>query len=1177
MKKKVIKFTLIQASVFTFLIFLSKSIYAQTPVDLRDFIAGPDFVPHSLSSGEQISFSSEGDCHAIGQAARQYKNANYEQFCIGANGVYRQEDTSWAISIGNRLQNAHCKGTLDKAVYTSDPGCTTYTPGSQVTTDGAWWAPAGIGSMTTGQSYSYITHNPWQIVTINNNILQSGGGKIYCEIEESPYSDRYKSPNTCGSTISVSLTYYDAGEYEFCTGLKNNEPVIAMGATSGPGSDEKIIYMRGWGIVGFESPFMTVGLMGTDNYGNTADPSGCTAPGAFGPGASGVQCEDEFFPEFHSLRPYPACPLPPDIMDTSFLLCGNDLITQETLEIRYGEDLPDGISLIDCTEDGQNIICNYEITNRNIPIRVGLSEADLPIMGLTEDPFSTEGDEPWPHQRIPDSVTPAQRMNEYVSWYLNGTIARAEDPLLAVTNDYPEKSDNISDPKFEKIFRDTRLLINFSGPLRKLLPWRIQVREREKQIFEASGFGGPDVAGNIRHNQIVGCTYGLSIPNFWDIFNIDEIGGIPGPCYEPKKENDFIIPDLFQRQIHRLSDWLEGGVNEELDKWNRLPPYDEDIGTKYENFQEYWKEYRRWRGQSCTPSLDLGDIPLDQIPGIGSILGSLLDIVPNLYLCYDNPLKFNYWSNLFSYIPFSSTEDRTGYAEGHLDTALTQQPPSDANITDINFTPNPGTILPDDGKMRFLYFPHMQESAELGYLLQQTFLTKGEGGFSNINEQGYYNTERCEYLDTRKNPGDDLYGGDFGQEGLPWIQPENDERTIDGNITYSGTFQCSFYLAEPVCDGIGYPGQVHCNLDECQPYLCTELGSWQPVGEEGNFPCNGTAGACTSSSTFSPPNPGLCTINIKTATSIYVGTPKAEEVWDRLVNGNQSVFRRIYPKVGAEAPVEEIEDIPAEANASYSSEDGNVQVFAGNPAAARPGSSAKIFFPHIGSIYDYFLKGIQKALRPKDIQTTQSGPSSTPPPPQNTDCPINCNQNVPDSEIPTAYLGTFKQNIIRLADAWYAGAGRHFAKECYNDVVKRSLNAGYNPAFVLTIWLAESAASNYNQACTTQDFGINRPEIAADFNEQIRWFFNLTNIWNTTYPECIDCNISTGKCTNGYTYMENWTHLFKSGDTRNAAGECIPDPPSQSRLADYQNIWDWVAPACPFPQTPFHNTCPNIN
>jgi hypothetical protein len=96
---------------------------------------------------------------------------------------------------------------------------------------------------------------------------------------------------------------------------------------------------------------------------------------------------------------------------------------------------------------------------------------------------------------------------------------------------------------------------------------------------------------------------------------------------------------------------------------------------------------------------------------------------------------------------------------------------------------------------------------------------------------------------------------------------------------------------------------------------------------------------------------------------VLTKTPKADSVWSRLVAGPASVFKRFFPKLGEKGPVIAALDIPGATNVTYS---GEGLVRAANPGQ-RSGESAELYFPHIGGIHEYFLKGIQTALRPKGM------------------------------------------------------------------------------------------------------------------------------------------------------------------------------------------------------------------
>ncbi|NMD01474.1 MAG: hypothetical protein GYA62_17370, partial [Bacteroidales bacterium] len=123
--------------------------------------------------------------------------------------------------------------------------------------------------------------------------------------------------------------------------------------------------------------------------------------------------------------------------------------------------------------------------------------------------------------------------------------------------------------------------------------------------------------------------------------------------------------------------------------------------------------------------------------------------------------------------------------------------------------------------------------------------------------------------------------------------------------------------------------------------------------------------------------PADITITIKTSTL----TPSANEIFSTTVADSTSTFRRIFPKVEEGAPVTCIADMPTVTDVVYDPKIGK------NPGTQRPNGGSVSFnvknipedstsltpqltFPHLGSVYEYFLKGIQSALRPKGYGTS---------------------------------------------------------------------------------------------------------------------------------------------------------------------------------------------------------------
>lgn len=527
-----------------------------------------------------------------------------------------------------------------------------------------------------------------------------------------------------------------------------------------------------------------------------------------------------FADEFHSLRPYQANPCDEEVPETAALFCGNSLVISDTVSVTQTTP-PESDE--DCVPIGNDRYrCTYTIEDNKRTIAIDLSSAELPIMGNTELVINSQ------EQPDPEELDNAEKVNEYVSWYLNGIINRAEYPFL--------------DPTDEE---DISKIVDFSGPLKKLLPWEEQARQRIKTIERAVGKDinkDGQTEDQDRHDQIFACTFGIPIKLF-GIWEVARAVQIPVPCYD-KGFLSFFADFFDLKDEKRLSEWK-----------NHLPPLAED----YEDFQDYWVEYKRWRGESCAVA---------EVPRFIPVVGG-----KKFIYCFDNPAKSNYWANLFPYIPFSSTEDRVGLVE--LDSFGVQPVSEGVTITNVSI---------EDWNPAELYFAHMQEASELAEILQQTFVPKdGEtaGGTTGVSPGG-----ACDLVNVRTNEGDDLFAGEIG-----------------GTLSYDAEFSC-------------------------------------------DFDRSATESVCTKEAI----------VNL----SVLTKTPKADDVWERTVAGPSAIFKRIFPKVGPGGAILGILDIPAATKVTYTGAD-----FAGNPGNQRSGEGAELYFPHIGGVSEYFLKGIQTILRPK--------------------------------------------------------------------------------------------------------------------------------------------------------------------------------------------------------------------
>lgn len=736
-----------------------------------------------------------------------------------------------------------------------------------------------------------------------------------------------------------------------------------------------------------------------------------------------VPCNGVTDPEFHSLRPYPASPCDDDPI--GLLMCSNSLIAKEVFEVTRDD-------AVSCNEfpDG-SALCTF-IINSSVNIDIGLTDGELPIMGNTED--------------VPNAIRDtgfdfAQRVNEYVSWYLNGTIKRAEEDYLSILTVGSEDLFN---------------LINFAGPIRKLYPRiGIQGAVSSGQAMLRKTERNEGIAGDIRHNQIVACIAS---------------GGTPSACYRTPSNPV------------RMSDMV-----------------------------------------STTP---------------------------------DQPT--------YPYIPYSSTEDRVGEGETEPLIEIAQPQPRGVVISNLLWEPA-------NEKSR-LYFAHMQESRELGEILQRNFIPMDQvgtlitGGIAPAlgggdtffvalppDEVGRPGTpdgsveppdigEHCEIIETRTNPGDKLYGD---------LQRNPEEEPISGVTSYTATFECLF--SPPEIDIEGYNG---CVSGGGNPDECTEENT---TDEE------------------------ICQRESLIAMTVDTTTPWADDVWERLVAGGMSFTRRIFPFVGPGSTfIEQFKDIPAESKANYTSSNAGApsgppydqgipstdvlesnDTFAGDFRENRPGSSAKLFFPHIGSVLEYSLYGVQDALRPLGARFfVEEGDEEI------GICGITCDL---DSPTPPAPYASLKPVFVDLATRQTAGQGKNLAEECYNYVVNESLARGVNPSFTLAMWLHESAASNYGPSCIVRDFGITGSGTpATDVAAQLEAFLDIAvqgvQGYAGTYGACYSQETPTPPQEGLDAYPSNqndfiaWMYVFQSG--LGPAGDC--STLSDNYYRDVLTMFWWLAPQCTF-------------
>jgi hypothetical protein len=565
------------------------------------------------------------------------------------------------------------------------------------------------------------------------------------------------------------------------------------------------------------------------------------------------KCDEKDDPEFHSLRPYQMKPCG-DAVKAKY--CSNDLIFTEDFQVKGWGDCVERYS----APGEYDFPCSPMFPVYAHDLYVQLDDSHLPIMGNTEDNFDD-----------------AQKVNEYASWYLNGVIDKVEN--TSPTDDQ---------------------IVNFSGPVRKLLPYMIQDSQRMKIIKSATETTtyfddsvGADVTSAENHDQIVVDHERLS----------DWKGDLSFIRSAINTVGSAIMPYIQNTTVGSAISYVTGGE----EAWNkRTPPLPWDDGTDttgknpvpFKSQILYQKAYNEWLGKTCAILPIVGLQCLDiKIP---TLLGSV-DVITNKY------------ASLWHFVPLSNNSDKKG-AEFIIGDVPLYIP---ANGTAIGPVSNGKILVPP------LYFSHMQEVKDLSETLNSSYMPKDVK-----NEPLPTTTEEnnCSVAVVRTNKGDDLFPGDPNELLIP-------------DVSYTITAaQCHESIREEM-----HPCGMH--RGTYVPGMCKTLVH--------NLDC-----------------PAEVAVKIRTGTK----TPWAKELFQTTVAGSGSTFRKIFPKVQAGAPVSCIANIPTITDVTYDPDiGGKSQEPQGGELSFKvyrypedgTGDSPQLTFPHIGSIYEYFLKGIQTALRPK--------------------------------------------------------------------------------------------------------------------------------------------------------------------------------------------------------------------
>lgn len=355
------------------------------------------------------------------------------------------------------------------------------------------------------------------------------------------------------------------------------------------------------------------------------------------------------------------------------------------------------------------------------------------------------------------------------------------------------------------------------------------------------------------------------------------------------------------------------------------------------------------------------------------------------------------------------------------------------------------------------------------------------------SDNPYKTSGFCNINDTKVNPGDDLLGP-----------------TVVSNLTYTQKY---VYKTAPHPDG--------CVEDNDKVSEAAYLGGTKCCSEIAG---NGYSSLRPEKIIVSNPR-GQGEVYYKCATRdgndyptkgravVYTKTPLIEYIYDTLVVGSQSVLKRIFPQDNPK----EFKEIPSEAKYVVT-------------APGVSGSSPTIYIPHLGSLYEYFLQGLQKALRPTGFST----PSVSS---QNTCSPTLPTLPAVDSTCQTCSLSfpsPSMKNIFESAASFYKVPVSVLVGIFYNE---GGLNPswGWNDSKVL-------AASGPNCQVTNCD-GSNVSSSGA----KGPWQF-LPSAWSSFSTAAAEAGVSDGRTPNICNLLDS-TFAAAKKLSRERGGKDRYDPP----------------------------------
>ncbi len=606
------------------------------------------------------------------------------------------------------------------------------------------------------------------------------------------------------------------------------------------------------------------------------------------------QAED---PNFNSSRPYQASPCGDA---PKAYMCGNTL---QVIETTRPITAPQGTESLD-----------VNITMERKSYIATLTGAYFPIAGNTQLTKNS--------QSATDQIDDAQKMDEFLSWYLTGATDKAEYGTT-----------------------DPGKIVDFSGPTKKLLPGIIQDAQRIQTLKylktsetyspdeipqnpgSVPGPSGPLVTDTaIIHNQIVVCAQNsaFNLP-IWlrNLLGLPTFGTTnPTECY-PNGNGDKAHPDVYRLNLWEgkssiitllnaagpilsqliPSSFISQALADIANHWpNNYPPlpWSDVNGKPFTTNLAYQKAYNEWRGMLC--------------------IYNPLPVFSPLLCAGAWPILTNPYADLYKYVPLSNTVDKQAKQ------VITGVGIKGERGTELEF-PNPGKkyeIIHEP----ILYFPHTAEVSEASNILNKTYIPK-EGTTDEppadttepVNDPA---TGVCRIVDLRTNPGDYLF---------PEVKPGVSEVNVDV-AAYNVT-------------------KIPCKNVE------TKKTQRDPV--TGRPTIDPATGKPIEIIIIEARCQGTIAIDIRMVSKV----PYADEIYNSTTAGANSTFRKMFPKVQEGAPVSCVSNLPSFTSVQYVNKLNMEGMKVINPLNQNTTDNPQLYFPHFGSVYDLFLKGIQTALRPQ--------------------------------------------------------------------------------------------------------------------------------------------------------------------------------------------------------------------